>query len=237
MTVAMTGGPVAGGSPVVFVSYSRKDAKWRDKFLVMLAPDVRERRVEVWSDQREVVGEEWRPQLEQAIGRARAALLLVSPDFLASEFVMGEELPALIARGATLVCALVKPCRWQTVAALERVQWAHDPARALTQQRDRDGAIVRICEKLIQRLPAGVAEPPHDVEDARGRRGGGGEGRVGAVSVTAGMGGAGGRAVAACGVCRARGAGGGVRGAAGRGGGRGRGDGARVGAAWPGRDR
>ena len=75
----MAGGAVMGESPVVFVSYSRKDAKWRDKFLVMLAPDVRGRRLEVWTDQREVVGEEWRPQLEQAIRRARAALLLVSP--------------------------------------------------------------------------------------------------------------------------------------------------------------
>ncbi len=77
---------------MVFVSYSRKDAKRRDKFFVMLAPDVRERRVDVWCDQREVVGEKWRPQLDQAMRRSQAALLLVSPDFLASDFIMGQEL-------------------------------------------------------------------------------------------------------------------------------------------------
>ena len=53
---------IGKSSPLVFVSYSRKDAKWRDKFVLMLGPDVRERRVEVWTDQHEVVGEEWRPQ-------------------------------------------------------------------------------------------------------------------------------------------------------------------------------
>ncbi len=42
MVAAMTGGAVIGESAVMFLSYSRKDAKWRDKFLVMLAPDVRE---------------------------------------------------------------------------------------------------------------------------------------------------------------------------------------------------
>ena len=65
---------------VVFVSYSREDAEWRRRFVEMLKPVVRERRLEVWSDERMLVGEQWRPQLEEAIGRSRAALLLVSPD-------------------------------------------------------------------------------------------------------------------------------------------------------------
>ena len=77
----------------MFVSYSREDAKWRRKFVVMLAPDVRERRLEVWSDDCNVVGKQWRPQLRDAIRRSRAALLLISPDYLASEFIMEQELP------------------------------------------------------------------------------------------------------------------------------------------------
>src|SRR3954454_19302705 len=114
---------------VVFVSYSREDAEWRRRFVTMLAPVVRERGLEVWSDDRLLVGEAWRPQLEAAIGRSSAALVLVSPDSLASQFVMGEELPALIARGARLVCALVRPCLWQHVGLLRELQWAHAPAR------------------------------------------------------------------------------------------------------------
>jgi hypothetical protein len=70
--VAMSGGASAGDSPVVFVSYSREDAEWRRKFVEMLKPLVRERRLEVWSDDRNVIGYEWRPQLAQAIARSRA---------------------------------------------------------------------------------------------------------------------------------------------------------------------
>jgi hypothetical protein len=77
-----------GERPLVFVSYSRHDARWRDWFLGMLAPSVRARRLEMWSDQRELVGEGWRPQLADAIARSRVALLLVSREFLASEFIM-----------------------------------------------------------------------------------------------------------------------------------------------------
>ena len=138
---------------MVFVSYSRKDAEWRDRFEVMLAPLVRERALEVWSDQREVVGEEWDVQLDEAISRSQAALLLVSPDFLASDFIMEQELPALIGCGVTLVCVLVRPSLWRKVPKLAGLHWAHDPARALSQQENRDGAIVRVCEKLIE-LPA-----------------------------------------------------------------------------------
>ncbi len=125
----MSSGAAAGDGPVVFVSYSRQDAKWRDRFRVMLEPVVRERGLELWSDERNVVGDEWRPQLEQAIARSRAALLFVSPDFLASEFIMETELPALTERGVRLVPVLIRPCLWDKVPTLEKVQWAHDPGR------------------------------------------------------------------------------------------------------------
>ena len=87
---------------MVFVSYSREDEQWRRRFVEMLKPLVRERRLEVWSDDRTVVGYEWRPQLAEAIARSRAALLLVSPSFLASDFIMDQELPALMEHGVAL---------------------------------------------------------------------------------------------------------------------------------------
>src|SRR5215217_5426636 len=98
-----------GHGAVVFVSYSREDAEWRRRFVEMLKPVVRERRLEVWSDERNLVGEQWRSQLAEAIGRSRAALLLVSRTFLASDFIMQVELPALIEREVRLICVLVGP--------------------------------------------------------------------------------------------------------------------------------
>src|SRR4051794_7130136 len=66
---------------LVFISYCREDTVWRRRFEVLLAPWVR-KGLEVWSDERNVAGEPWRPQLAEAIDRATLALVLVSADLL-----------------------------------------------------------------------------------------------------------------------------------------------------------
>jgi TIR domain len=151
----MIGGESVGERRFVFVSYSREDSEWLRRFANMLKPGARRRGLEVWSDQRNVVGEQWRSQLAEAIHTTRAALLLVSIDFLASDFIMGQELPALCEEGVPLVYVLVRPCLWDEEPALERVQWAHDPRRdgPVASSADPDGQIVRACKKLLDLLP------------------------------------------------------------------------------------
>jgi NB-ARC domain/TIR domain/WD domain, G-beta repeat len=158
----MSGQALTDECPVVFVSYSREDAEWRRRFTEMLSPLVRERRVEVWSDDRMVTGYEWRPQLTEAIGRARAALLLVSSSFLASDFIMDQELPALLQHGVRLVPVLVRPCLWQAVPVLEGLQWGHDPKRdgPVAGSADPEGQIVAACLVLNGILAADGAVAP-----------------------------------------------------------------------------
>ena len=161
----MSGQALTGGCPVVFVSYSREDAEWRRRFTEMLKPLVRERRLEVWSDDRNVVGYEWRTQLAEAIGRSQAALLLVSPSFLASDFIMDQELPALMQNGVRLVPMLVRPCLWQVVPVLEGLQWAHDPERdgPVSDSANQERQIVAACRVLNGLLAGDGAMAPLDV--------------------------------------------------------------------------
>jgi WD40 repeat protein len=158
----MSGQALTGECPVVFVSYSREDEKWRGRFAEMLKPLVRERRLEVWSDDRMVTGYEWRPQLAEAIGRSRAALLLVSPSFLASDFIMDQELPALMQNGVRLLPVLVRPCLWQAVPVLEGLQWAHDPGRdgPVSDSANQERQIVAACLVLNGLLAADGAAAP-----------------------------------------------------------------------------
>ena len=99
------------------------------------------------------IGYEWRPQLEQAIERSQLALLLVSRPFLASKFIMGRELPALIERGVRLVPVLVRDCLWEQEPLLEPLQWGSPrvlPAttRARLLRRPRIGRVpARSVEK------------------------------------------------------------------------------------------
>jgi WD40 repeat protein len=154
---------------VVFLSYAREDDQWRRRVETMLRP-MGDRGLVVWSDERIAVGEAWRTQLDAAIARADAALVLVSPDLLDSSFIMGEELPALVARGIPLALVHVRASMVDQVDALADVQWAHDRSVPIAGAADPDGEIRRACEQLVAALPAPAQQnDPGHADDSAAR--------------------------------------------------------------------
>lgn len=120
----------------VFVSYSHADATFLSRLRAHLRPIERENRIDIWSDQRLLAGDDWRANIRRAIHGCRVAVILVSADFLASEFINSDELPSLLhearTRGATIVPVVVKPCRFARDPLLSKFQAANDPARPLS---------------------------------------------------------------------------------------------------------
>jgi hypothetical protein len=175
------GGERLGSGPVVFVSYAREDADWLRQISVMLDPEVRNRRMQLWSDTAIGTGRKWRPEIEDAIARADIALLLVSPDFLASAFIMDVELPALRERGVPWVPVLLRPCLYGAVAELADWQWAHDPGvdGPVATSGDVEGAIVRVSLKLMGLVDERARSAPPAAGDEKTSA------RPGAVSVPA----------------------------------------------------
>ena len=76
----------------LFISYSHRDQKWLDVIKAPLAPYVELRGLKVWDDRDIAPGDAWRKTIADALAHTRVALLLVSPDFLKSEFIRDEEL-------------------------------------------------------------------------------------------------------------------------------------------------
>src|SRR5215207_9954822 len=91
-------GPSAAG-PLLFVSYAHEDKELCRRLVAMLGLALKARGYDVWWDQAMVAGR-WTDQIEDSLQRAAAGLLLVSEYSLTSRFVMEEELPRLLARGA-----------------------------------------------------------------------------------------------------------------------------------------
>ena len=123
VAVAVSRPAVAAGRDAVFVSYSHDDQDWRRKFTVMLAPDVRNHELVLWDDTHIPVGDDWRRDIDGGVRRAGVALLLVTGSYLASGFIMEEELPALVAHGVRLVPVLVEDCLWDCEPLLASVIW------------------------------------------------------------------------------------------------------------------
>lgn len=91
----------------IFISYSKKDKQYLEAFKNHLKPFDNNAELSVWSDQEIGAGANWDREIHDAMGEADAAVLLVSPDFLATDYVVDEEIPFLIEREAsgTLVLA------------------------------------------------------------------------------------------------------------------------------------
>src|SRR6266699_3373418 len=98
---------------MIFVSYSHADEKWRKRFEIISRPLSRLEGIRFWSD-RDLTAGEWEPQIEKALKNAVATVLLVSDNFLASDFIIEKELPYLMkayrTRGLMIFWALLEPC-------------------------------------------------------------------------------------------------------------------------------
>jgi hypothetical protein len=81
---------------VVFVSYSHADERWLERLRTHLKALEIVHLVDIWDDTRIQGGSSYRSAISTAISEARVAVLLISPDFFASPFILKNEMPLLI---------------------------------------------------------------------------------------------------------------------------------------------
>lgn len=143
----------------VFVSYSHKDNAFLGRLRVHLKPLERQGLMDMWDDSRIDAGDQWKAAIEEALGRARVAILLVSADFLASEFIVENELPPLLAKaesdGTRIVPVIVKPCRFRRDKNLSRFQAINDPATPLVNMSEGDQE--KVYDQLSQLVERDMA--------------------------------------------------------------------------------
>jgi hypothetical protein len=147
-----------GTSTPVFVSYSHQDKKWLERLQVHLKPLVRAGDIDLWDDTRIQPGTDWKAEIDRALVSARVAVLLVSADFLASDFVQDQELPVLLEaaeqRGTRILPVIVSHSLF-TDSPLGRFQAINAPDKPLEQlsKAGRDKAL----SDLVRAIAAGLS--------------------------------------------------------------------------------
>lgn len=116
-----------------FISYSHVDSEFLDRLLVHLRPLQMSGALEIWVDTQLRAGDKWKEEIDAALAKASIAVLLISADFLASDFIVRNELPPLLKRaesqGTRIVPVILKPCRFARDPHLSSFHAINDPRR------------------------------------------------------------------------------------------------------------
>ena len=144
----------------VFISYSHHDRDYLERLLVHLKPLEKEGLIDLWVDTRLHAGDRWKKEIEKVLEGATVAILLVSADFLASDFIIENELPPILRnaeeKGTRIIPLIIKPCRFTRDKNLRHFQAINDPKEALIcidvgQQEVFYDALANEVERALQR--------------------------------------------------------------------------------------
>ena len=100
----------------VFVSYAHEDEPYLKALDKHLASLKRSERIELWSDSALHAGQEWDHSIKQSLSQADIVLLLISADFMASQYIWEHELRLAMDRHhagqSSVVPLFIRPCDW-----------------------------------------------------------------------------------------------------------------------------
>jgi hypothetical protein len=137
----------------IFIAYSHKDKRWLERLTIMLEPLTRSAQVTTWVDSHILAGAEWFIEIQRVLTSAKVAILLVSPYFLASNFIIKHELPQLLdaaeKRGLTILWIAVSASLYEETL-IAKYKALNNPARPLDSlsPAERNQVLVKICQQI-----------------------------------------------------------------------------------------
>lgn len=137
----------------LFYSYSHKDEPFRETLETHLAILKRQGFIEGWHDRRIAPGDNWEEEINLNLQNARVTLLLVSSNFLASDYCYDTETIFSLEQhenGACIVIPIIlKPCLW-TKSHFKHLQALPKDGKPITTWTNEDEAWLDVAEGILK---------------------------------------------------------------------------------------
>jgi len=135
----------------VFFSYSHQDEGLRNELEKHLSLLKRQGVIDIWSDHRIGSGEEFGGEIDRHLESADIILLLVSPDFLNSDYCYDIEMTRAMERHehgeARVIPTILRPCDWQS-APFGKLKAIPSDGKPVTKHQTLDDAFLDVTRAI-----------------------------------------------------------------------------------------
>lgn len=135
----------------IFCCYARKDQPLLNDLKAHLIPLQRQGLITLWADTDISAGADWEQEIDKHLDTAEIILMLVSPDFIASDYCYGKELKRAMDRhergNVRVIPIILRPTTWEK-APFGKLQALPKDAIPVTSWHDRDEAFINIVEGI-----------------------------------------------------------------------------------------
>src|SRR5690348_5753018 len=139
----------------LFYCYAREDKLLCDELEKHLSWLKRHYHLTNWHDREILPGEEWEQAIDIHLNTAHLILLLISPDFMASEYCYGKEMQLALERHKAGTCRVVpillRPTYWEE-APFSSIQLVPTDAVPITRWPDRDEAFNNVVTEISRTI-------------------------------------------------------------------------------------
>jgi AAA+ ATPase superfamily predicted ATPase len=135
----------------IFFCYAHEDEPLRQGLEKQLRALKRQGLIDVWHDRKIGVGTDWEEEIDKHLNKAQVILLLISPDFMDSDYCYGIEMMRAIERHergeAHVIPIILRPVYWQG-APFGKLQALPTNAKPVTRWGNRDDAFLDIANGI-----------------------------------------------------------------------------------------
>jgi hypothetical protein len=135
----------------LFISYSHRDEAYCDRLKTHLSNLRRQGIIDDWHDRKIVPGEDWASQIDQHINSAKVILLLISSDFMASDYCWDTELARAMERheagDATVIPIILRPTDWSGTP-FSKLQALPKNAKPIVEWDNEDRALLDVVNGI-----------------------------------------------------------------------------------------